>query len=96
MPINLTELEMLLITALPSLTAILSIIFAVVEVLKSLGRLKDNEALKAERDALAEQNKVIIEECKKMRKQVALFIQKAVHIEYKDMTEVKNDTDLQV
>lgn len=87
---------MLLVTALPSLTAIISIIFAVVEVLKSLNKLKDNEALKTERDALVEQNKVLVSECKKMRKQVALLIQKAVHIQYNDMTEVKNDKDLQI
>lgn len=96
MPITLTELEMLLVTALPSLTAIISIIFAVIEVLKSLNKLKDNEALKAERNALVEQNKVLVAECKKMRKQVALLIQKAVHIQYEDMTEVKNDEDLQI
>lgn len=96
MPITLTELEMILITALPSLTAIISIVFAVFEVIRSLNKLKDNEALKKERDELAEQNKVLIAECRKMRKQVALLIQKAVHIKYEDLTEVKDDEDLQI
>lgn len=72
--IYLTELETLLITCLPALTSIASIIAAVTTIVKSLNKLKDNEELKAERDALAEQNKKVIDECKAMKKQVALYI----------------------
>ena len=57
MMITLTELETILIACLPSLTAIVSIVTAVSTIIKSLNKLKDNEALKQERDALLEQNK---------------------------------------
>lgn len=94
--IYLTEIETILITCLPALTSIISIVSAVITIIKSLNKLKDNESLKQERDALAEQNKKVLAECKAMRKQVALYIQKATHIVYKDMTEVQNDEELQV
>lgn len=94
--IYLTEIETLLITCLPALTSIVSIVSAVVTIIKSLNKLKDNESLKQERDALAEQNKKVIAECKAMKKQIALYIEKASHIVYNDMTEVQNDKDLQI
>ena len=82
--IYLTEIETLLITCLPALTSIVSIVSAVVTLIKSLNKLKDNEELKQERDALAEQNKKIIDECKAMRKQIALYI--AILLRYIRMT----------
>lgn len=94
--ITLTTLETILITYLPTLVSVFSMISAVVTIIKSLNQLKDNESLKNERDALKEQNKKLLSECRAMRKQVALYIQKAVHISYNDMSEVKNDEDLQV
>lgn len=94
--IYLTELETILITCLPALTSIISIITAVKTVLNSLSQLKDNKELKAERDALVEQNKVLVAECRKMRKQTSLLIQKVSHIVYEDLTEVKDDQELQV
>ena len=94
--IYLTELETILITCLPALTSIVSIITAVKVIINSLATLKDNKEIKAERDALVEQNRVLVAECKKMTKQTALLIQKASHIVYEDLSEVKNDKDLQV
>lgn len=94
--IYLTELETLLITCLPALTAIVSIITAVKVIINSLATLKDNKEIKAERDALVEQNRVLVAECKKMTKQTALLIQKASRVVYEDLNEVKNDEDLQV
>ena len=94
--IYLTELETLLIACLPALTSIISIITAVVTIIKSLNKLKDNEALKQERDALVEQNKVLVSEIKKSQKMLSLFIEKAAHIVYADLSEVQNDKDLQV
>lgn len=94
--ITLTEIEAILIACLPALTAIVSIITAVKTIINSLNKLKENESLKQERDALLEQNKKVIAECKAMKKQIALYIEKASHIIYNDMTEVQNDKDLQV
>ena len=94
--ITLTEIETILIACLPALTSIVSILTAVTTIIKSLNKLKDNEELKAERDALAEQNKKVLAECKVMKKQIALYIEKASKIAYNDMTEVKDDKDLQV
>lgn len=94
--IYLTELETILITCLPALTAIVSIITAVKVIINSLATLKENQEIKAERDALVEQNRVLVAECKKMTKQTALLIQKACHIVYEDLSEVKNDKELQV
>lgn len=91
-----TEIEALLIACLPALTSVISIITAVLTVLKNLNSLKDNEKLKAERDAVAEQNKILLSEMRKQRKQIALYIEKAVKIHYNDMTEVQNDEDLQI
>lgn len=93
--ITLTEIETILITCLPALTAILSIVTAVSTIIKSLNKLKDNESLKQERDALAEQNKKVLAECKAMKKQIALYIEKATRVTYEDLTEVHNDKDLQ-
>lgn len=94
--VNLTEIEAVIVTCLPALTAVITIIASVKSVLKSLNKLKDNEALKAERDALAEQNKKILREMRAQKRQVALLIEKAVKIKYNDLDEVKNDEDLQV
>lgn len=94
--ITLTELETILIACLPSLTAIVSIVTAVSTIIKSLNKLKDNEALKQERDALLEQNKKVIAECRAMKKQIALYIEKASHIVYNDLSEVQNDKEIQI
>lgn len=91
-----TEIEAILIACLPALTSVISIITAVSSVLKSLNSLKDNEKLKAERDAIAEQNKNLLSEMRKQRKLMALYIEKAVKIHYDDITEVRNDEDLQI
>ena len=94
--ITLTEFETILIACLPALTSILSIVSAVVAIFKALNKLKDNENLKAERDALVEQNKVLLSEMRKQKKQITLLVEKVTKIAYKDMTEVQNDKDLQV
>ena len=94
--IYLTEIETLLIACLPALTSIVSIITAVVTIIKSLNKLKDNEAIKQERDALAEQNKILVSEMKKSQKMLSLFIEKAARIVYANLSEVKNDKDLQI
>lgn len=94
--IYLTELETILITCLPALTSIISIITAVKTVIKSLSQLKENQEIKAERDALVEQNKVLVSECRQMRKQTALLIEKVAHVVYEDLSEVRNDKALQV
>ncbi len=94
--IYLTQLETILITCIPSLASILSIFAAVVSIFKSLNRLKDNEEIKAERDALKAQNEGLLAECRKMRKQTALLVQKVTHVVYNDLSEVQNDKELQV
>lgn len=94
--INLTELETILITCLPALTSIMAVITAVATIIKSLNKLKDNEELKQERNALREQNKVLLSEIKKSQKMLSLFIEKEAHIVYTDLSEVQNDKDLQV
>lgn len=94
--ITLTEIEAILIACLPALTAIVSIVSAVKAIIKSLDKLKENESLKQERDALLEQNKKVLAECRAMKKQVALYIEKATHVVYKDLSEVQDDKELQV
>lgn len=94
--ITLTELETILITCLPALTSIMAVITAVATIIKSLNKLKDNEELKQERNALREQNKVLLSEIKKSQKMLSLFIEKEAHIAYADLSEVQNDEDLQV
>ena len=94
--ITLTELETILITCLPALTSIMAVITAVATIIKSLNKLKDNEELKQERDALREQNKVLLSEIKKSQKMLSLLIEKEAHIVYADLSEVQNDEDLQV
>ena len=94
--ITLTELETILITCLPALTSIAAVITAVATIIKSLNKLKDNEELKQERNALREQNKVLLSEIKKSQKMLSLFIEKEAHIAYADLSEVQNDEDLQV
>ena len=61
--IYLTELETILITCLPALTSIVSIITAVKVIINSIASLKDYKVFKAERDALVEENRVIVAEC---------------------------------
>ena len=94
--ITLTEIEAILIACLPALTAIVSIVSAVKTIIKSLDKLKENESLKQERDALLEQNKKVLAECRAMKKQIALYIEKASHIVYKDLSEVQNDKEIQI
>ena len=93
--ITLTELETILIAALPALTSIIAIVTAIVKFCKSLNELKDNEKLKIERDQLVEQNKILLNEMRKTRKIYQLYIEKAVKIKYEDLTEVQNDKELQ-
>lgn len=90
----LTGLEAILVAALPAITAIGAIITVAVKIISALNSLKDNEEIKAERDALKEQNKALLKECKKQREQSALLIQKVTKVIYKDLTEVKENGDL--
>lgn len=92
----LTQLESILIACLPALTAIIGIITACSKIISVLNSLKDNEALKAERDQLKEANKQLINQTKVLQKELSLLIEKATHIKYSDMSEVKNDEDLQI
>lgn len=94
--ITLTEIEAILITCLPALTAIVSIVTAVKTIINSLNKLKENESLKQERDALVEQNRKVLAECRAMKKQIALYIEKATHIVYKDLSEVQDDKEIQI
>lgn len=94
--ISLTELETLLITCLPAITAIGSILAATSTISKSLRELKDNEEIKKERDELRVQNKQYMKEIKTIKKQNALMIEYLGKVAYKDMSEVKNDEDLQI
>lgn len=94
--IYLTQLETILITCIPSLASILSIFVAVISIFKSLAKLKDNEEIKAERDALRAQNERLVAECRAMRKQASLLVQKVTHVVYNDLSEVQNDKELQV
>lgn len=93
---TLTELEAILISCLPALTSVIANFSLLITFIKALNKLKDNEEIKKERDELVKQNKALLNECKKMRKQMALYIEKAVKIHYEDMTEVQNDKDLQI
>lgn len=93
--INLTELETILITCMPAIVSVITSLSSVITFLKSLKKLKDNEELKAERDALVEQNKVLLTEMKKQQKLVKLLIQKTCKVHYEDLSEVKNDKELQ-
>lgn len=94
--INLTELETILITCMPAIIAVITSLSSIVTFLKSFKKLKDNESIKAERDALAEQNKILMQEMKKQQKLVKLLIQKTCKVHYEDLSEVKNDEELQV
>ena len=93
---TLTELEAILITCLPALTSIISVISVAITIVKNLKTLKDNQELRAERDALMEQNQLMVDEMKKSQKMLALFIEKAAHVVYGDLSEVQNDKDLQI
>lgn len=95
MVLDFTVIEAAIIAAIPTVTAVGAIITAVVKVIKSLDQLKENEELKAERDALAEQNKALLAEVKKQNKLTKLYIEKASKIAFKDMSEVKDDKELQ-
>lgn len=92
----LTQLESILIACLPALASIVGIFTAASNILKTLNSLKDNEALKRERDQLSEANKQLINESRRLQKEVSLLVEKATHIKYSDMSEVKNDKDLQI
>ena len=94
--LELTEIEALLIACLPAITSIISIISAAIAIIKNLNKLKDNKNLKAERDALVEQNQILLSEVRKQKKLIALYIEKVVKIKYGDLTEVQNDEDLKV
>lgn len=96
MMLELTQIEALLIACLPALTSIIGIVSAAVAIIKNLNSLKDNKELKAERDAIAEQNKILLSELNKQKKLISLFIEKVVKIKYNDMTEVQNDEDLKI
>lgn len=95
MVLDFTVIEAAIIAAIPTVTAVGAIITAVVKVIKSLDQLKENEELKIERDALAEQNKALLAEVKKQNKLTKLYIEKASKIAFKDMSEVKDDKELQ-
>lgn len=91
-----TDLETLLITCLPALTALCGIITAVSVIVKELKGLKDNESIKAERDELKKTNEQLVAECRALKKQTALLISNISKVNYNDMSEVKDDKDLQV
>lgn len=93
---ELSQIETIVIACLPALTSILSIVIAVAKVIKSLNALKDNEALKKERDDVVAQNKVLLTELRKQKKFMALYIEKACKIKYEDLTEVTNDEELKI
>ena len=96
---TLTNIETLLIAALPALTAIASIIGVALKIIKDFASLKesvkDNAELKAERDELKEANRQLLAEAKKQCKTTQLLIEKFTKIAYKDLSEVKDDEELQ-
>lgn len=95
MSLDFTVIEAAIIAAIPTITAVCAIITAIAKFIKSLDQLKENESLKAERDALYDQNKQLIKEIKKQNKLTKLYIEKATRIAFKDLSEVKDDEELQ-
>ena len=103
---TITEIEAILIACMPALTSILAVISAVLGFLNKFKKLaesiKENESLKAERDALKEEVRLSNEalknagnELRKTRKQIQFAVENISKIKYEDMTGVKNDEDLQ-
>jgi uncharacterized protein YybS (DUF2232 family) len=92
----LTQLESILIACLPAITSIMGIVIACSKIIKTLSALKDNEAIKKERDELKESNKQLIAQGNQLKKELSLLIEKVTHIKYSDMSEVRNDKDLQI
>lgn len=74
MMIDFTSIEAIILAYLPTLTSVIAMFVALFKILGSLNKLKENEQLKKERDELVAQNKATLAECKKMRKQMALYI----------------------
>lgn len=93
--VDLTLIEAAFIAALPTISSVIAIITTVIKIRKDFEKLKDNEELKAERDALAEQNKALLAEVRKQNKLTKLYIEKVSKVVFKDLDEVKNDQDLQ-
>lgn len=88
-------LETILIACLPSLTSILAIITAVTPVLKMFNKLREDVASKVENESLKQELRQTIEEVKQMKKIYKLAIEKSTKVRYQDLTEVKEDEDLQ-
>ena len=95
MVLDFTVIEAAFIAALPTVSAVIAIITTAIKIKKDFDSLKDNESLKAERDALAEQNKVLLAEVKKQNKLTKLYIEKVAKVAFNDMSEVKDDKELQ-
>lgn len=93
--IDLTIIEAAFIAAIPTLTAVASIVAVAVKIIKSLNSLKENELLKIERDELKAQNELLIKEVRKQNKLTKLYIEKVGKVVFSDMSEVKDDQDLQ-
>lgn len=96
---NLSEIETLLIAALPAITSVAAIISVAIKIVKDFASLKsicqDNAEIKAERDALKEANSQLLTEMKRQCKSTQLLIEKFTRVAYKDLSEVKDDSELQ-
>lgn len=96
---QLSEIETLIIAALPAITSVVASISVAIKVIKDFAALKniceDNAEIKAERDALKEANTQLLTEMKKQCKTTQLLIEKVTKVAYKDLSEVKDDSELQ-
>lgn len=93
---TLSPLETILVTCLPAGTSIICIITATWTIIKNLCKLKENEEIKLERDALMDTNKKMMSEIRTMKKQIAMLIEKSSKVVYNDLSEVQNDKTLQI
>lgn len=85
----LSTLYISLIAAIPSLTILFGFIITVLTVVK---KVKD---LTTSNDEVKKAYNAVQDEYRKLRKTIALAIQKQVKIDYNSLSEVKNDKDLQ-
>lgn len=93
--IDLTQVEAILIAIIPALTAVGSIIAVAVKIFTSFADLKKSVADNTENKELREQLLATQTEMRKLQKLYALAIEKQVKIKYSDMTEVRNDEEIQ-
>lgn len=94
--ITLTTVETIVITYLPTIVSIISIFSALSIFINKFKTLATKKEIDDEKEALREQNKMILEEFRRCKKFISLYIEKTAKIKYKDMTEVKDDEDLQI